>query len=206
MFYRTPFANQTTVRNSLLSMLLLLSSPPAPAEKVTGQVVEVLDGDTLSLLTSDDWQIHVRLAGIDAPEASQPYGDQARQTLSELVLGKRATLQVAARDSTGRSVAQLTVEGRDINLEMVRYGAAWVAYNQDAPPPHLLPVEAEAKRQRRGLWAQAKGDIVAPWIWSDNKPQAVQTTVVVSCAERSEPDCPVRRLNWVPQEEQEQRH
>ncbi|GAB3372854.1 thermonuclease family protein [Azotobacter armeniacus] len=203
MFYRTPFANQAAVRGSLLSMLLLLGSPQAQAEEITGQVIEVLDGDTLSLLTSDDWQIHVRLAGIDAPDLTQPYNDKARQTLSNLALGKRATLQVQARDLAGRSVAQMFIEGLDVNREMVRRGAAWVAQDHAAPAADLLPVEAEAKRERRGLWAQPKKDIVPPWVWSKSKRQPLQT-VVSSCAGHSgAPNCPMRRLNWLVPDEQQ---
>ncbi|GAB3470590.1 thermonuclease family protein [Azotobacter salinestris] len=202
MIYRTPFANQATVKGSLLSMLLLLGSTQAPAEEITGQVVEVLDGDTLSVVTSDDWQIHVRLANIDAPNPDQPYSDKARQTLSKLALGKRAILQVQARDLAGRSVAQMFVEGKDINREMIRRGAAWVAHDEATPLAELLPVEAEAKRERCGLWGQPRKDIVAPWIWSNSKQQTLHT-VVSSCAGRSgTPDCPMRRLNWVPQDEQ----
>ncbi|AJE21561.1 thermonuclease family protein [Azotobacter chroococcum] len=206
MIHRTPFAHQTALKGSLLSVLLLLGSNTAMAEEITGQVVEVLNGDTLSLLTSDDWQIHVRLANIDAPNPSQPYSDKARQTLSALALGKRATLKVQARDMAGRSVAQVFIEGKDINREMVRRGAAWVAHDHAAPPVHLLPDEAAAKRERRGLWSQPKQDIVAPWVWSNTKQQG-QQTMVSSCAGHSgTPACPVRRLNWVPQDERQPQH
>lgn len=206
MTHRTPSTHQTAVKGSLLSMLLLLGSGQALAEEIAGQVIEVIDGDTLSLLTSDDWQIRVRLAGIDAPNADQPYSDKARQTLSALALGKRATLQVQARDLSGRSIAQMFIEGQDINRELVRRGAVWVAHDHASPPAHLLPDETEAKRARRGLWGQPQKDIVAPWVWSNSKREPLQT-VVSSCAGRSgTPNCPVRRLNWAPQEEQQPRH
>lgn len=201
MIYRTSFAKPTTVRGSLLSVLLLLGNGQVRAEEIAGQVIDILDGDTLSLLTSDNWQIHVRLADIDAPEPSQPYSDKARKMLSALALGKRATLKVQARDLAGRSVAKLLIDGLDINREMVRHGAAWVDHDQDPPPAHLLPVEAEAKRERRGLWAQPKKDIVPPWVWSKSKRQPLQT-VVSSCAGHTKaPSCLIRRLNWGPLDE-----
>lgn len=204
MTRRIPFMSQTAIKGSLFSIILLLGNTQAKAEEITGQVIEVLDGDTLSLLTSDDWQIHVRLASIDAPDLSQPYSNKARQTLSALALGKRATLQVVARDLAGRSVARMFIKELDINREMVRRGAAWVAHDDDAAPPiHLLPVEAEAKRERRGLWAQPQKDIVPPWVWSNNKRQSLQTAVS-SCAGHfgGASKCPMRRLHWIVPAEQ----
>lgn len=201
MIHRTPFASPAGVRGGLLSVFLLLSGTQALADHITGQVIEIVDGDTISLLTSDDWQIHIRLASIDAPEPDQPYNDGARKTLSALTLGKHATLRVYARDQSGRSIAQVFVDGRDINHEMVRRGAAWVSPH--APTDELLSLEAEAKRNRRGLWAQPRKDIVAPWLWSRSRQQSLHT-VVSSCNDDSPAlDCPMRRLNWKPRDERQ---
>ena len=62
--------------------LLLLVGTPAAAETLSGRVVGITDGDTLTLLTVDRVQVKVRLAEIDAPEAHQPYGQRAKQALT----------------------------------------------------------------------------------------------------------------------------
>ncbi len=61
-----------------LFLLLTLTGVPATAETLTGQVVGVHDGDTLTLLVAGNRQVKVRLAGMDAPELKQPYGQRAK--------------------------------------------------------------------------------------------------------------------------------
>ena len=69
---------------SWLVLALIVAWIPVSAETLTGRVVGVHDGDTLTLLVEGNRQIKVRLAGIDAPELSQPYGQKAKQALSNL--------------------------------------------------------------------------------------------------------------------------
>lgn len=64
-------------------LLLAVMEMPAVADTLTGRVVGVHDGDTLTLLVSHQ-QVKVRLVGIDAPELAQPYGQKAKQALSAL--------------------------------------------------------------------------------------------------------------------------
>lgn len=151
-----------------LSMAVLLATFVCPlssqAETLSGKVVGISDGDTLTLLTAEKRQVKVRLAEIDTPEKAQPYGTRAQQHLSTLAFGKQAELQVQDTDRYGRTLARVFVNGQDVNREMVSQGAAWVyrAYNRDTS---LLAVEAEAKAQKRGLWALPEAERVAPWDW-----------------------------------------
>ncbi|GLW61708.1 hypothetical protein Hthe01_20570 [Hydrogenophilus thermoluteolus] len=68
-----------------------LLSLAAHAERISG----VSDGDTLTCL-AEKRQIRVRLAQIDAPEKRQPFGEKAKQALSNLVFGK--TVELIPRD------------------------------------------------------------------------------------------------------------
>ena len=58
----------------LLATLFFLLAQGAGAEILTGRVVAVSDGDTLTVLDKDEQQYRIRLYGIDAPEKVQPYG------------------------------------------------------------------------------------------------------------------------------------
>jgi endonuclease YncB( thermonuclease family) len=146
-----------------LGILLLLGAVgAAAAETVTGRVVSVSDGDTLTLLTADRQRVKVRLAEIDAPEHDQPFGSRSKQSLSQLAFNRTATVEVRARDDYGRTVGVVFVAGQNLDAEQVRRGMAWV-YRQYVTTRSLSALEAEAKAARRGLWADSNP--LPPWDW-----------------------------------------
>ena len=155
----------------LLFLALLATAWPAAARELHGRVVGVTDGDTLTLLTDERRQVRIRLAGIDAPERRQPYGDRARQMLSELTFERRARVIVTSTDRNGRLIGLVFVRSRDINAEMVRRGGAWV-YARYSADPALLALEAEARAARRGLWSLPQPQRVPPWEWRERRRQA----------------------------------
>jgi endonuclease YncB( thermonuclease family) len=131
-----------------LVLLALLHLPPAlAASELSGEVVGVTDGDTLTLLTPDHHQTRVRLADIDTPERGQPYGGRAREALGALAFRRQVRVVVEDTDRYGRSVGRVYAGAADVNAEMVRRGAAWVypQYNRD---PALPGLEAEARAAR----------------------------------------------------------
>jgi endonuclease YncB( thermonuclease family) len=148
---------------SLLTGLLLLSSLARAAE-LTGRVVGITDGDTLTVLQETRQQTRLRLAEIDTPEAGQPYGNRARQVLSDLVFGKSVRVVVQDTDRYGRTVGRVYAGAVDVNAEMVRQGAAWV-YRQYSRDRSLLRLEEEARQARRGLWALPEAQRTPPWEW-----------------------------------------
>jgi endonuclease YncB( thermonuclease family) len=62
----------------------------AAAATLTGRVVSIADGETLTLLDGDKRQHIVRLDGIDAPEKAQPFGNVSKRHLSDLAFGRAA--------------------------------------------------------------------------------------------------------------------
>ena len=76
----------------------------ALAYEITGKVVGVADGDTLTILDATNVQHKIRLADIDAPESGQPYGNRAKQRLRALVAGKSVTADCREKDKYGRDV------------------------------------------------------------------------------------------------------
>ena len=76
---------------ALIFALGLLVTPLASAETLTGRVVGIADGDTITVLDTSNQQHRIRLNGIDAPEKKQAFGSRAKQNLSSLAFGKDAT-------------------------------------------------------------------------------------------------------------------
>lgn len=137
----------------------------AGAETLTGRVVKVYDGDTLTILTTAKEQVRVRLAEIDAPELKgQPYGQQAKQALADRVFGRVVEISVVDRDRYGRVVGHVLVEEQNINAAMVKEGHAWV-YTRYARDPRLLVWQATAQAERHGLWALQPDQRIPPWEW-----------------------------------------
>lgn len=148
----------------IIAILLLAIVATVHAADTTCKVVGVSDGDTLTCLTASNEQVKVRLAEIDAPEKDQPYGQTAKQALSDLAFGKQVRLDIQETDRYGRSVARVHAGSTDVNAELVKQGAVWVyrQYNRDKS---LIPLESQAKAAKLGLWALQEDQRIPPWDW-----------------------------------------
>lgn len=151
---------------ALIGLVLALGSLVTSAETITGRVVGVTDGDTLTVKDASDQQFKVRLSGIDAPEKGQPFGNQAKESLSEMVFRKQVVVESNKEDRYRRKVGKVQHEGKDVNLEQVKRGMAWhyTAYAKEQAPADreaYASAEAEARALRRGLWRE--GTPSAPW-------------------------------------------
>lgn len=145
---------------SAILFLFLLFSVHALGEEIKGRVVGVTDGDTLTVLVNGHDQIKVRLAEIDAPEKSQPFGQRSKKSLSDLCFNKDAVLQKTDTDRYGRTVAKVYCTGVYANAEQIRVGMAW-AYRKYLHDQSLLSLENEARTAKRGLWIDI--DPTPPW-------------------------------------------
>ena len=124
----------------------------------------VVDGDTIHV-----GGLRIRLEDIDAPERDQtctdpagkawPCGVAATRHLRERIAGQSLTCAPRARDRYGRVIAGCTLsDGSDLNAWLVRQGWALASGFSRA----YASEEAEAKAQKRGIWA---GSFVAPREW-----------------------------------------
>ncbi|MBU1235402.1 MAG: thermonuclease family protein [Gammaproteobacteria bacterium] len=140
----------------------------ASGDNAATHVVGVTDGDTITILDADREQHKVRLAGIDAPEKKQPFGQRSKEHLSDLVFGKDVTLVCGKIDRYSRDICVVYIGGKDANLAQVEAGLAWWyrKYAKEQTPQQRVDYEAaetRAKAARRGLWADAEP--VPPWEW-----------------------------------------
>jgi len=127
-------------------------------------VIAVKDGDSL-VVSKGDEKIQIRLEGIDCPELSQPFGQEAQQTTSRLAKGKAVMVQATGKDRYGRTLANLVLPNdTSLNQELLRQGRAWWfrKYSNDQT---LAKLEADARKNKRGLWADANP--TAPWDWRE---------------------------------------
>lgn len=148
-------------------LLTCLLAHSALAGEFTGQVVGVLDGDTLEVLTGHHTE-RIRLSGIDCPEKGQAFGQKAKQAASAWVFSKEVTLQTHGKDKYQRTLADVILpDGTNVNQALVNDGWCWW-YRKYAPGNTVLEgLEREARERKRGLWADPHP--VPPWEWRKRK-------------------------------------
>lgn len=119
-----------------------------------------------------------RIDSADAPETAhngkpgQTYGAEAGKTLRDMVLNKEVTVRItkpttiqpgekpSKANNYGRDLCQIEIEGKNVSTEMIRSGAAWL-YEHFNNDPRLKAVQADAAKNKRGLWANENP--IPPW-------------------------------------------
>ena len=166
---------------TVILLLAFTSFFPVPAlsdsviRTIEGKVTKVADGDTITVLDASKNQHRVRIAGIDAPEKGQPFGNASRKQLGELVAGKEVRIEFEKYDRYGRIVGKVSVTPPDCptcgkklgaGLAQITSGMAWwyrkYAHEQSPEDQGRYEfVEQAAKAKKIGLW-QDKNP-VPPW-------------------------------------------
>ena len=150
------------MKRIILAALAATISSAALAD-IVGRA-SVLDGDTIEIRGQ-----RIRLHGIDAPEKGQPCfdasgkhyrcGQMAAMALDAFIGASPVQCRERDVDRYGRTVADCSVRGQDIELWLVRNGHA-MAYRKYSSA--YIGAEQEARSAKRGIWA---GQIQPPWEW-----------------------------------------
>ena len=159
-----------------MSLSLNLMAAPPPIE---GRVVGVTDGDTLKVLDDQKVLHKIRVAGIDAPERKQPFGQRAKARMSALVFDEPVRVLWHKRDRYQRVVGKVMVSPQaceedrcqftlDAGAQLVEEGFAWwyrkYAKEQSSEDARRYErLEQMARTARSGLWSDPEP--VAPWDW-----------------------------------------
>lgn len=170
----------------LLAVPLLLSqgrepasarTTPAASPAVSG-TAHVTDGDTIIIGST-----RIRLEGIDAPELEQTCskprfggwlvgtwkcGREAADHVARLVRDRIVRCDSRGTDAYGRMLGVCTVDGLEINADLVRQGLAWafVKYSQ-----RYVEIEKEARAAKRGIW---QAETKPAWEWRAERWQSAQ--------------------------------
>lgn len=143
------------ILRAILTIILLY----CPLFALSGKVVSIHDGDTITVLQGKQ-QVKIRLYGIDAPELKQPYGKKSKQFLANLIAGEVVEVEENGKDRYKRTIGTVYLGGADINAQMVANGYAW-AYRKFSKK--YTPQESQAKKQGLGLWRDKEP--APPWEW-----------------------------------------
>lgn len=161
-----------------LALALIVAFGPAGAEVLTGRVVVVSDGDTITVLDATKTQHKIRVAGIDAPEKKQAFGQVSKENLSRLIFDKEVDIEWTKHDRYKRIVGKVMVASPncsgacsrtfDAGLSQVSAGLAWWyrKYAKEQPAddlPKYEKAELGAQSRHQGLWGDKSP--IAPWDW-----------------------------------------
>jgi micrococcal nuclease len=128
-------------------------------------LVDIIDGDTIKMQVNGKMET-VRYLLIDTPESKNPkkcvqfYAKEAFIRNSELVKSGRLTLEFEqgnTRDSYGRLLAYVYVNGESIQGTLLKEGYARVAYIMNPPYKYLELFRMEenlAKRNKINIWSR----------------------------------------------------
>lgn len=135
---------------------------------IEGKVINVHDGDTVTVLDQNNKKFHIRLQGIDAPELKQEFGSVSQQNLSRMVLGKQVTIFWTKVDKYRRTVGTIKIDGQDMNIEQVKAGLAWhfKKYEDEQEPQDRLSyaaAEQHARATKLGLWQDPSPTMPGDW-------------------------------------------
>ncbi len=160
---------------SVLAVCAVLSSLNcAWASELTGKVIGVSDGDTITVLTNGQPE-KIRLADIDCPEKKQPFGQKAKEYCSNLCFGKPVVVSYASRDRYKRIIGRIKLtNGNILNEELVKAGMAW-CYVKYCKIPLLYELERQAKQSRLGLWKD--DNPTPPWLWREQSRARSKTII-----------------------------
>lgn len=123
--------------------------PPIPASRQIRGRAHVIDGDTIAIE-----RIKIRLAGIDAPELDQPWGQKSKWAMVGLCKGQTIRVELTGETSYDRLVGTCYLpDGRDIGAEIIKQGLALDGgYYSKGKYRHLEPDGVRQKLKFYGRW------------------------------------------------------
>jgi micrococcal nuclease len=149
-----------------LFLLSIFLSGLAPASDLAGVAERISDGDTMRIKAPDGTKTKIRLAGIDAPEKSQPFGRAAGRRLAALCYGKNVEADFRDFDRFKRTVARVRCGDIDVGRLLIDEGLAWhyLKYAKTQPVDEAsrdAAGEVAARANGKGLWSDSNP--MAPW-------------------------------------------
>jgi endonuclease YncB( thermonuclease family) len=147
-----------------ITLLFFYTSISFCQTTLTAKVVGIKDGDTVVVLDSLNNQTTLRLAEVDCPEKSQPYGTKAKQFTSDQIYLKTIKYMITDTDRYGRSIAMIYYDedNKYLSAEIIKAGMGW-HYKRYSTSKELAQLEVNAKKNKIGLWID--NDPIEPSEW-----------------------------------------
>lgn len=156
----------------LILQILMLNQTWA-GDTITGKVVSISDGDTITVLDSSKTQHKIRLYGVDCPESHQDFGQKAKQFTSNMVFGQTVSVKSMDTDRYGRTVGLVDIGSKSLNEELVKNGMAWI-YDQYCKVSFCSQwnqYQEDARSRNIGIWSMPNP--IPPWEFRRGKSENI---------------------------------
>jgi len=149
------------IKSAFLALMFFVL-PQADLKTINGKVISIKDGDTFSIKDQKGKFYKVRLADIDAPEITQPFGRPAKRLIEDLALNKIVRINYTQVDKYKRLIGEVFLpNGKVLNEEALKSGLAWHYRVKHPHSTYLEKMEYKAWKKKMGLWVQEKP--IPPW-------------------------------------------
>lgn len=129
---------------------------------VSAKVVNVIDGNTIEIMTADKEIVKIMFSEVDSPELEQEFGQEAKAFTEKLLLKKKVNVIMKGKDRWGNRLASISLNnGKNAEEAILKAGLAW--HNMKSKDQSLKEIEMQSKEKKKGLWS--KEEPTAPWIF-----------------------------------------
>jgi len=119
------------------------------------QVSRIVDGDTIQ--TSNNQ--YIRLIGINTPEKSMPFYNEATNYLTKLIRNKTIQAETHGTDKYGRILAHIFLSDKNINEQILQQGLGTLYYyEKDQHYEDLKQAEEFARLNNKNLWTKSPNE------------------------------------------------
>ena len=146
----------------MMSMLLGFQTTKAQHD-ISGRVTNIVDGNTIEILSNDNEKVVIILSDIDCPDAGQEFSEEAIKFTKKKCLRASVKVKITGRDRSGNMMAKVYLSGdRLLNYEIAEAGYAWKQFRA-RPNEEVNQLIEQAKEKKLGLWS--KTEPTPPWIF-----------------------------------------
>ncbi|MCF6280872.1 MAG: thermonuclease family protein [Candidatus Polarisedimenticolaceae bacterium] len=139
----------------------LLLTTQTQAAKLEGRVLNILSGDTLEIIATNQRSYIIQLNGIESPKTDTTAGRVAKKHLAMLVAGKQLIINYHNIGRKGVLFGTIELGGSDINLRQISDGMARVIPKVLSAQKRSLyqTRELKARQEKRGIWRLSKSQL-----------------------------------------------
>ncbi|MEG3440395.1 thermonuclease family protein [Pannus brasiliensis CCIBt3594] len=137
--------------------------PKASAGPRLCEITGIHDGDSLRVSCQSR---ALRLACIDAPELDQPFGQEARDYLGDLTIGREVEVIDRGDGGFNRVASIVYVDNANIQERLLSAGLAWYYPQYASKCSDFMGLKrAEQSARERGIGIWKSTNPIAPWLW-----------------------------------------